>query len=182
MLPAAALLLDSRPGRPVLKRQAVICSISASHSSVGGSTPRWVAARLRCCRRRLLCADDEIRVNSTDKILTTAPILIRAADGTKEAVYYIRSVSGDRVRLTSPVGREFVPGDLVLQGNPLDEALAGGAIIVGGPAASGGGGISTGALVGIIVGVGAGAGLAAAAAGGGGGNGSPPPPGSQIAP
>ena len=125
--------------------------------------------------------DDEIRVNSTDRILSTAPILIRSADGTQEAVYYLRSLSGDRIRLTAALGRNFSPGDLVFQGDALDDAMAGGAVIVGGPSSGGGGGLSTGALVGIIVGVGAGAGVAAAAGGGGGGS-PAPPPGSLIAP
>lgn len=71
-------------------------------------------------------------VNDASQIDATQRILIATLDGLAEGVYFIQRVESNVVHLTASLQQAFPAGAVVIQGDPVDEAVAQGVPVGGG--------------------------------------------------
>lgn len=107
-----------------------------------------------------------LKVNDASKIDAQAQILVKSRDGKTQEVHHIESIKDNAVKMTAALVNSYAPQDLVIQGESVKAAIAGGAVVGGamgaaiamGTAAGAGavaGGLSTATIVGILAGAGA---------------------------
>ncbi len=65
----------------------------------------------------------ELIVNDATRLNPHARTMIRRRDGTLFEVHYLESINGNRLILKAPLGYDFQPEDVVLQGCECDEAV-----------------------------------------------------------
>ena len=126
-----------------------------------------------------------ITVNDATRIDPKRAILIRSRDGQTQAIHYAHAFSGQHVTLTAPLEHSFEANSPIAQDpDVVNQAVAAGVVVSGGPAVwSTGGtvtsvaaGLSTAAVAGIVGGAIAGGTLTIMAATNAGFFDDPPPP------